>query len=375
MLTGLSPPSGDIRRDGIHKRACLHLPEQMIKLSEPQFQEIQNALTWDMAERLPDGHVLGSSEKMGWVKEGPDHKVAFLAQRLPLQNMTVLELGSYEGDLTVQLGRICKFVTGIEVRPSNIICALTRAFVHDVTNVRFVLGDVQEIDDSAGTYDLLFHAGLLYHMLHPVEHMFGAAKISDTLLLNTHYYTDDLSFERSDIVHDGITYKAALYKEHGMEERLSGVTEQSRWLYREDLLNLVRNVGYDQIEIARDERTKPGQKITLLAKRSKPIVRTASDITSNESTSAEKNEEFERLMNAAAQTQKLFEAAKERAEFQEAYYKNLSAQLTERQAVLERENDYYKNYSNELSKLLEGVTNSKIWKFWSSLRNAVSKTS
>jgi len=343
----------------------------MIKLTEPQYQEIQNSVTWDMAERLPDGRILGSAEKMGWIKDGPDHKVALLAQRLPMQNMTVLELGSYEGDLTVQLGRISRFVTGIEVRPANIICALIRGFVHDVRNIRFELGDVQEIDESVGTYDLLFHAGLLYHFLHPVKHMFGAAKISDTLLLNTHYYTEDLGFERSDIVHDGVTYKAALYKEHGMEERLSGVTEQSRWLYREDLLNLVRNVGYDEIEIARDERTKPGQKITLLAKRSKPIVRVASDSASSKN---QTNEELERLMNAAEQTQKLFEDAKAKAEYQEAQYKKLTAQLTERQAQLEREIEYYKNYSNELTESLQGVTNSKIWKWWSSLRRAVSKS-
>ena len=49
----------------------------MIKLSEPQYQEIQNALKWDMAERLPDGRVLGCAEKMGWVKDGPDHNGSF----------------------------------------------------------------------------------------------------------------------------------------------------------------------------------------------------------------------------------------------------------------------------------------------------------
>jgi hypothetical protein len=351
---------------------------QMIKLSEPQYQEIQNALTWDMAERLPDGHVLGSDEKMGWIKEGPDHKVAFLAQRLSMHDMTVLELGSYEGALTVQMARICKFVTGVEVRPANIICALTRAFVHDVPNVRFLLGDVQEIDDkSFGTFDLLFHAGLLYHFLNPVDHLFGAAKISDTLFLNTHYYEEDLGFERSDIVRDGVTYKAALYKEYGLEERLSGVTDFSRWLFKEDLLNLVRNVGYDQIDIAKDERTKSGPKITLLARRSQPLVgsSTRQSINKQDVPSGLKTEELERAMNAAAQTQKLFEDAKERADFQESQYKKLTAQLTDRQAYLERENEYYKNYANELTQILEGITNSKIWKWWTSLRKTFSKSS
>jgi len=328
----------------------------MIKLSEPQYQEIQNALTWDMAERLPDGRILGSAEKMGWIKEGPDHKVSFLAQRLDMKDMTVLELGSYEGDLTVQMARISKFVTGVEVRPSNIICALTRAFVHDIANVRFLMADVQEIDDTSfGTFDLLFHAGLLYHFINPVDHMFGACKIADTLLLNTHYYDEYLGFERSDIVRDGVTYKAALYKEYGMEERLSGVTEYSRWLFKEDLINLVRAVGYDEIEIAKDEKTKSGPKITLLARRSKTLVGSSARANSDAmpAMSSLNSAELDRAMNAAAQTQKLFEAAKEKAEFQESQYRKLAAQLTdrqtqltERQAYLERENEYYKNYAN-----------------------------
>jgi len=136
----------------------------------------------------------------------------------------------------------------------------------------------------------------------------------------------------------------------------------------------VKNVGYDQIEIARDERTKPGQKITLLARRSRPTVRTSTSTTEQELSQGPKNDEFERLMNAATQTQKLFEAAKEKAEFQESQYKKLTAQLMERQAYLEREIEYYKNYSNELTQSLQGVTNSKIWKWWSSLRKAVSRT-
>lgn len=111
----------------------------MITLTESQYQEFQNALKWDMAERLPDGRILGCSEKLGWIKDGPDHKVAYLAQRVPLHDKTVVELGSYEGDLTVQLAKVSKFVTGLEVRPSNILCSLTRLFVHDVTNARILL--------------------------------------------------------------------------------------------------------------------------------------------------------------------------------------------------------------------------------------------
>jgi hypothetical protein len=333
----------------------------VISLSEEQYKEIQSALKWDMAERLPDGRVLGDSEKTGWVKEGPDHKISFLAQRVALHDKTVLELGSYEGDLTVQLARVSKAVTGIEVRPSNIICALTRAFVHEISNAKFVMRDVQDLDESFGTFDVLFHAGLLYHFQDPVKHLIGASKISDILLLNTHYYSDELGFERSDIVHEGKTYKAALYKEYGPAERLSGVDAYSRWLYREDLLELVRAAGYDQIEVARDLSTVSGPKITLLAQRTIPLVRVAQGV-----------QQADQPMQTEAleATKKLFEAAKVRAEYEEKEYRRRANELKSRLAELEKEQtsirqerDYYEKYSADLAQTVQNITNGKLWRF------------
>jgi ubiquinone/menaquinone biosynthesis C-methylase UbiE len=347
----------------------------VIKLSEAQYNEIQNALKWDMAERLPDGRILGSVEKMGWIKDGLDHKIAFLAQHVPLHDKTVLELGSYEGDLTVQLSRISKSVTGIEVRPSNIICALTRAFVHDVTNARFVLGDVQELDDSFGTFDVLFHAGLLYHFKDPIKHMYGVSKMSDILLLNTHYYVDDLGFERSDIVHNGKTYKAARYQEFGPEENLSGVDAYSRWLYREDLLDLVRAVGYDRIEIGRDLSTVSGPKITLLAQRSVPLVK-PNLAAAGQHTQEGNGQALDATMKLVEQSKQMFEAARKKAEYEEREYRRRTEELRNRLSGLEeenelykRDNEYYRKYAQELAHTLQGVTNSKIWKWKEMLSN------
>jgi tRNA (mo5U34)-methyltransferase len=346
----------------------------MITLSDAQHQEFQNALKWDMAERLPDGRILGSPEKLGWVKDGPDHKVAFLAQRVPLQDKTVLELGSYEGDLTVQLARVSRFVTGLEVRPSNVLCSLARLFVHDITNARIVLKDVQDLDEGFGTFDVLFHAGILYHLINPIEHLFKMSKITDIILLNTHYYSDELGFERDDIVHDGVTYKTGIYKEYGLEERLSGVTPTSRWLYKDDMINLLRNLGYDQIEIARDMSTKSGPKITLLAQRSVPVVG-ASKQSSELRQSVDPEE-----ARALEQSKKLFEAARTKAEYEEKEYRRLTEEMRERLALLERENQkckddnsYYKQYSKELTDTLEGITKSRFWRWNQPLRKLLSK--
>jgi hypothetical protein len=359
----------------------IDLPEPaMIELSDAQYQELQNALQWDMAERLPDGRILGSPDKLGWIKEGPDHKVAFLAQQVPLHDKTVLELGSYEGDLTVQLARVSKFVTGLEVRPANVLCSLARLLVHDITNARIMLKDVQQLDESFGSFDVLFHAGLLYHMLDPVDHMYRMSKIADILLLNTHYYSDELGFERDDIVRDGVTYRGAVYNEYGFEERLSGVTPTSRWLYRDDLLKLLGNVGYDQIEIARDLSTKSGPKLTLLAKRSVPLVAAASCSAGSDQNVRFGSQNEEQWRKAVEESKKLFEAARAKADYEESEYRRLTDKLKEQLATLECENEYYKRdneyfrqYAKELTQTLEGITNSRFWKWNAPLRKVLSR--
>ena len=347
----------------------------MIELTDLQYKDLQEGLKWEVAEKLPDGRVLGSRDKLGWTFEELDHKIAFLASRVPLHDKVILELGSYESILTVQLAKLSKFAVGLEVRSSNILCALTRLFVHDIKNAKLVMEDCQLLDDRFGTFDIVFHAGLLYHMLDPVAHMVGIAKIADTLLLATHYCTDDLNYKRDDITYDGTTYKAAFFKEGGLDERLSGMTEYSRWLYKDDLINLLKNLGYDQIEIDRDERLASGPKIVLLARRSKPVVGAANYLskTNSEVPSSGRSEEVDRALQAAENTIKLFEVAKQKAEEQEARYTKLLTDLKQHISLLEDENVYYKKYAKELTKTLEGITNSKFWKIKAPISRVLAK--
>lgn len=239
----------------------------MIRLTDEQLQDFQEAVAWESALRLPDGRVLGVPGKRGGISEEGDFRVQALVERVGLEGKTVLELGCHEGNHTVQLAKHAGQVVAVEVRPKNIVCALVRLFVHDARNVRVVLADVRELDEWFGRFEVLFHVGVLYHLSDPVDHLYRAARLAETMLLDTHYETLDSSRERADLRRGDVPYVAFVRREGGWESTFSGVEETSRWLERESLLRLVGDAGFPHVEILDDRRERNGRRMTLLARK------------------------------------------------------------------------------------------------------------
>jgi tRNA (mo5U34)-methyltransferase len=236
----------------------------MIHLTDEQLHDFQEAVPWTTALRLRDGRVLGAPGKRGAISEGQDFRVAALAERFAMANARILELGCHEGSHTVQLAEIAREVIGVEVRPRNVVCALVRLFVHDARNARVVLGDVRALGGDLGRFDILFHVGVLYHLSNPAEHLADVADMADVILLDTHYETFETSRERADLAHDGRFYAAFVFHESGWTDPFSGVEPTSRWLERDALLSLVRDVGFGRIELLSDRIERNGHRITLI---------------------------------------------------------------------------------------------------------------
>jgi SAM-dependent methyltransferase len=239
----------------------------MIVLSERQLQDFQELLPWSTAMRLPDGRVLGNPGKRGVVSEDSDFRVDLLRERFGRGRISVLELGSHEGIHTVRLSNVAREVLALEVRPQNVVCSLARLFVHDVTNVRVVLGDVRDLRPDFGRFDVLFHVGVLYHLDNPVEHLHNIAPLAKTILLDTHYGTPGGRLARADVESRGVRYEAYHYPEAGWSDPFSGVASTSAWLGREALLEALRNTGFADIEIVDDRSERNGERLTLLARR------------------------------------------------------------------------------------------------------------
>jgi tRNA (mo5U34)-methyltransferase len=239
----------------------------MLPLTDQQLADFQAALDWKTGLELPDGRLLGAAGKRGQVSQGLDPRVRAVRDRLDSADKTVLEVGCCEGIHTVQLAQVCKQVVALDVRPHNIACALTRLFVHNVTNARLLLGDVRDLDGRFGRFDVLFHVGVLYHLSDPVDHLRRVAPLADALLLDTHYADDTLPFPPATIRSGDTTYAARVYQEGAWSDVFSGVEPTSLWLDRADLLRLLGDVGFDAVEVLDDRRERNGPRFTVLARR------------------------------------------------------------------------------------------------------------
>lgn len=243
----------------------------MIKMTDQQLQDFQEAVAWQTGLRLPDGRVLGVEGKRGKLSEGLDQRVRVVLERLEPQQKTILEFGSLEGILTTQLAGVCKQVVGLEIRPRNVIGALVRLFVHGVSNARLRLQDVRDLGDELGRFDIAFHVGVLYHLPDPVSHLARVAEISTDLLLDTHYAADHLPLPEAELAWGSQTYRGKVWPEAGWNNAFAGVEPTAVWLYQQDLVRLLRDLGYDSVEVLDDRQERNGPRLTLLARQPRGV--------------------------------------------------------------------------------------------------------
>ena len=235
------------------------------KWTEEQLAEFQAAHAWQTARPLPDGRLLGGGK--GGPQNASDARVDFVRNRLG-EGLRVLEIGACEGQHTVLLARFCKEVVALEVRPRNVVGALIRQLLCGVRNVHNLVMDARELDPGLGEFDLIFHVGVLYHLSHPVEHLHALGRHGKALLLDTHYATaGQQNLAPASLTWHGRTYRTGLFHEGGWQDAFSGVEATSHWLFRDDLLQLVRDAGFPEIEIIRDVVERNGPRIGLLARR------------------------------------------------------------------------------------------------------------
>ncbi len=234
--------------------------------TDAQLAEFLGAHPWKTSRPLADGRAFG--EGKGALGNVPtDARVELVRKRIG-DGKRVMEIGACEGQHSVLLAQFCREVCAVEVRPRNVVGALIRQFLWGVRNVTNVLTDARGLDPGMGKFDLIFHVGVLYHLLNPVEHLHSLKPFGDALLLDTHYATDECKkMPPSSITWQGRTWQTRKYRESGWGDAFSGVDDHSEWMQKEDLLQVVRDIGFPKIEIFRDVVERNGPRIGLLALR------------------------------------------------------------------------------------------------------------
>lgn len=168
----------------------------------------------------------------------------------------ILDLGSLEGGLSLEMAREGWVAVGVEGRESNYRKAELIREYFALPNLSFRLQDVKTIDPRDGLYDVILCCGLLYHLDDPfafIERMASLMTPGGFLFLDTHVaaentiYTPRLSAETTigkyigrwfDEPQGGTT----------LDEQWSAVSNaRSFWPDRRSLIRALYHAGFHSI--------------------------------------------------------------------------------------------------------------------------------
>ena len=200
-----------------------------------------------------------------------DQRIDWMAEVLgDLRGQTILELGPLEGGHSYMLERLGASVVAIEGNVDAFLrCLIVKNYLSLQTE--FILGDFTKSFGDRSRWDAVLASGVLYHMTEPQLLLERIASVTDRVLLWTHYFEPDL-----ELWHPGVralvgdkwrpesmrTVEAAgtsvrlvpqLYGNAlGWAGFCGGSEAHSNWMYRDDLMQLVKNLGFSRIDVAFD---------------------------------------------------------------------------------------------------------------------------
>jgi SAM-dependent methyltransferase len=223
---------------------------QWASLLPPPFQELE-------AGRIPlfiDGRAMWALDQLGGC-----------------EGQKVLELGPNEGGHSYLLEqRGAGSVTAIEANTHSYLKCLIIKEVLGLQRVRFLCGDfVPYLQQTDEQYDLIFSAGVLYHMRDPVGLLSLLSRHTNRVYIWTHYYDHEI-LQASPLsprykVHTQAETEGFRYTLHRQDYMQSlslasfsgGSAAHSHWLSRADLLNALEHFGFRDIRIANEDVNHP----------------------------------------------------------------------------------------------------------------------
>jgi hypothetical protein len=185
-----------------------------------------------------------------------------------IEGRHVLELGPLEGGHTSMLEAAGARVDAIEANQLAFMrCLITKEIV-GLTRSKFWLGDfMQALENWDQSYDLIVACGVLYHLKDPLRFIELAAKRTDALFLWTHLVTEE-AMPPSDPRRLVFAPTVETHRFHGIDVRAyqrtyahaednasfcGGMNDEHRWLHRDDLIEALKVVGFQDIRTAHDE--------------------------------------------------------------------------------------------------------------------------
>lgn len=185
-----------------------------------------------------------------------DWGVTKLNEIFPLKGKTVIEMGPQEAAHTIMMHNFgTSKITSLEGRLSNYIKCCIIKNIYELNNTKFYLEDLRSCDlKKYGSFDVCLCSGILYHLLEPQELVAKISEVSPRILINSHVATENFPIsEMSEVFWKENKYRTKTMEEGNIEtEPAMGLQRFSRWLYRDDLIKLLYDVGYHKVNVLND---------------------------------------------------------------------------------------------------------------------------
>lgn len=217
----------------------------------------------EFAQRGPwvTKHWIGGEAHGGDFDALGDLRLPQFWEAFPLAR-TILELGSLEGGHSFALAAhpTVERLVGVEGRQANVARAEWVRTLLGASNVEFVQADLESTSLSTlGTFDVVFCCGLLYHLQRPWELIAQIGQVSSGLFLSTHY----AAAEQANTVRHGV--RGTIYQEFGLDDPLSGLSDESFWPTLDGLLGMLRDHGFTETNIVHNIQVHPNGPIVNLS--------------------------------------------------------------------------------------------------------------
>ena len=235
--------------------------------------------TW--STKMPGIETHGVGELMN------DARIHWLTANVCVDNLHILELGPLEGAHTFMLEKAGGNVSAIEGNYGAFLRCLVVKNHFDL-KAKFMLGDFSLCEFRQNAYDLIVASGVLYHMKDPIALLRKISVASGKLFLWTHYFEPDLSkwnanlgkhlesgkWDKSNIIEEKVNNSRIRMVRQEYREALrwsgfcGGPDKYSHWIFKEDIITLLREVGYDNILVNFDTPAHPnGPSFAIIAEK------------------------------------------------------------------------------------------------------------
>ena len=195
----------------------------------------------------------------------PDWRVPLADERFHLAGKSVLEVGCFEGVHTIALCRAAADVTAVDAHVVNVVKTVVRCNLYGLRPTVY-RSDVETWGDDDGlAFDVVFHVGVLYHLLDPVTHLARLGQVARVgLLLDTIVAREAQATESMTVGSRTLRFHRCA-EPIGAFSVLAGMNPESRWLLLTDIVGLLHEAGFATVDVVSERDERNGRRVTLVA--------------------------------------------------------------------------------------------------------------